>query len=69
MVSPGTVDTPLFGGMPEEQRQGMYHEIARQLPVGRVAQPKDIAETYVYVAKNGFTTGTSVLIDGGTHRI
>ncbi|MFE7064266.1 hypothetical protein ACFVAD_19230 [Sutcliffiella sp. NPDC057660] len=62
MVSSGIVATPHYGGMPEVQRQGMHHEIARQLPVGRVAQPKDIAETYVYVAKNGYTTGTSVLI-------
>ncbi|MDI7743390.1 SDR family oxidoreductase [Lysinibacillus fusiformis] len=69
VVSPGIVDTPLYGGMPENQRQDMYNEIAQQLPVGRVAQPKDIAETYVYLAKNGFTTGISVLIDGGAHLI
>lgn len=69
VVSPGIVDTPLYGGMPEDERQIMYHGIAKQLPVGRVAQPKDIAETYVYLAKNGFTTGTSVLIDGGAHLI
>ncbi|WP_419888340.1 SDR family oxidoreductase [Neobacillus niacini] len=69
MVSPGTVDTPLYGGMAEDQRQKMYHGIAKQLPVGRVAQPKDIAVTYVYLVKNGFTTGTSVLIDGGAHLI
>ncbi|OIK08505.1 SDR family oxidoreductase [Bacillus sp. MUM 13] len=69
VVSPGIVDTPLYGGMPKDQRQDMYNGIAQELPVGRVAQPEDIAETYVYLAKNGFTTGTSVLIDGGAHLI
>jgi NAD(P)-dependent dehydrogenase (short-subunit alcohol dehydrogenase family) len=65
VVSPGIVDTPMYGGMPDAQRQAMFSGIAKQLPVGRVAQPEDIAETYVYLAKNGFTTGTVVLIEGG----
>lgn len=69
MVSPGIVETPLYGGMPEDQREDMYNRIAQQLPVGRVAQPEYIAETYVYLAKNGFTTETSVLIDGGAHLV
>jgi NAD(P)-dependent dehydrogenase (short-subunit alcohol dehydrogenase family) len=69
VVSPGIVDTPLYAGMSDEQRQDMYNGIAQQLPVGRVAQPEDIAESYVYLAKNGFTTGTVVLIDGGAHLI
>ncbi|MDN3016958.1 SDR family oxidoreductase [Paenibacillus sp. BSR1-1] len=43
--------------------------MAQQLPVGRIAKPEDIAETYVYLAKNGFTTGTAVLIDGGAHLV
>jgi NAD(P)-dependent dehydrogenase (short-subunit alcohol dehydrogenase family) len=43
----------------------MFNAIAQKLPVGRVAQPEDIAATYVYLAKNGYTTGTVVLIEGG----
>ncbi|NHM31372.1 SDR family oxidoreductase [Neobacillus terrae] len=69
VVSPGIVDTPIYAGMPDEQRQGMFSGIAQQLPVGRIAQPEDIAESYVYLAKNGFTTGTAVLIDGGAHLV
>jgi NAD(P)-dependent dehydrogenase (short-subunit alcohol dehydrogenase family) len=69
VVSPGIVDTPIYGGMPEEKRHAMYSGIAQQLPVRRVAQPEDIAESYVYLAKNGFTTGTAVLIDGGAHLV
>ncbi|PLR96774.1 SDR family oxidoreductase [Bacillus sp. T33-2] len=69
IVSPGIVDTPIYAGMPDEQRQGMFAGIAEQLPVGRVAQPEDIAQSYVYLAKNGFTTGSVVLIDGGAHLV
>ncbi|MCK9909647.1 SDR family oxidoreductase, partial [Microbacteriaceae bacterium K1510] len=65
VVSPGIVDTPIYAGMPEEQRQAMFTGIGQQLPVGRVAKPEDIAQSYVYLAKNGFTTGSVVLIDGG----
>ncbi|CAH0344572.1 SDR family oxidoreductase [Bacillus sp. CECT 9360] len=69
IVSPGIVDTPMYGGMPQEQRQAMYNGIAEQLPVGRVATSEDIAESYVYLAKNGFTTGTVILIDGGARLV
>lgn len=69
VVSPGIVDTPIYAGMPEEQRQAMFTGIGQQLPVGRIAQPEDIAQSYVYLAKNGFTTGTVVLIDGGAHLV
>ncbi|WP_026695196.1 SDR family oxidoreductase [Peribacillus kribbensis] len=69
VVSPGIVDTPLYSGMQEKDRQELYSQIAQQLPVGRIAQPEDIAETYVHLAKNRFTTGTSVLIDGGAHLV
>ncbi|RKP44777.1 SDR family oxidoreductase [Cohnella endophytica] len=65
VVSPGIVDTPVYAGMPEEHRKSMFNSIAQQLPVGRIAQPEDIAESYVYLAKNRFTTGTVVLIEGG----
>ncbi|WP_409305826.1 SDR family oxidoreductase [Peribacillus sp. SCS-155] len=69
VVSPGIVDTPIYAGMPEQQREEMFAGIGQQLPVGRIAKPEDIAQTYVYLAKNGFTTGTSVLVDGGAHLI
>ncbi|WP_409290429.1 SDR family oxidoreductase [Peribacillus sp. SCS-37] len=69
VVSPGIVDTPIYAGMQEDQRLGMFNGIAQQLPVGRIAKPEDIAETYVYLAKSAFTTGTAVLIDGGAHLV
>jgi NAD(P)-dependent dehydrogenase (short-subunit alcohol dehydrogenase family) len=69
VVSPGLVETPMYEGIPDEQRKAMYNGIAQQLPVGRIGQPEDIAQTYVYLAKNGFTTGSVVLIDGGARLV
>jgi NAD(P)-dependent dehydrogenase (short-subunit alcohol dehydrogenase family) len=69
VVSPGIVETPIYSGMPDEQRKAMFNGIAQQLPVGRIGQPKDIAESYVYLAKNGFTSGSVVLIDGGARLV
>ncbi|NMP22474.1 SDR family oxidoreductase [Sulfobacillus harzensis] len=68
-VSPGIVDTPIYGGMPAEQREGMFRNLADQLPVGHVATPHEIAQAYVYLAENAFTTGSVVLIDGGAHLV
>lgn len=69
VVSPGIVDTPIYDGMSDDQKQTMFNGIAKHLPVGRVAKPQDLADTYVYLAKNSFTTGTTVLVDGGSHLV
>ncbi|GGG25777.1 SDR family oxidoreductase [Paenibacillus abyssi] len=69
VVSPGLVDTPIFAGMPEEHRKAMFEGVAQQIPAKRVGKPEDLAQTYVYLAKNGYTTGTTVLVDGGTHLV
>jgi len=43
VVSPGIVNTPIYAGMPKDQREDMFKGIAEQLPVKRIAQPEDIA--------------------------
>ncbi|MGQ7889150.1 SDR family oxidoreductase [Paenibacillus sp. WC2504] len=69
VVSPGIVDTPIYAGMTEEQRNSLFNQISEQLPVGRVAKPVDIASSYVYLAKNGFTTGSVIMVEGGASLI
>jgi NAD(P)-dependent dehydrogenase (short-subunit alcohol dehydrogenase family) len=58
-VKPGVVRTPLWRGGLE------YDETARQLPVQRVGEPEDIAEAYVYLMNQGYSTGSIVSVDGG----
>ena len=34
--------------------------------VGRVGEPHDIAQAYLFLMQEGFTTGQSIVVDGGT---
>ncbi len=65
VVSPGLVDTPIYSGMDDEARQGMFKAVASQLLVQHIAKPEEIAQAYVYLASNTFTTGTTLSIEGG----
>ncbi|MEU7860204.1 SDR family oxidoreductase [Nonomuraea sp. NPDC049141] len=66
VVSPGVVRTDLWSDMPEADRDAMYKAMAETLPAGRVGEPDDIAETYLYLMRGGFSTGSVVIVDGGT---
>jgi NAD(P)-dependent dehydrogenase (short-subunit alcohol dehydrogenase family) len=64
-VSPGFVRTPLWGNIPEAEREALFREAGRKLPVGRVGEAHEIAETYVYLMRSTFSTGQTVVVDGG----
>jgi NAD(P)-dependent dehydrogenase (short-subunit alcohol dehydrogenase family) len=64
-VSPGVVDTPIFSKMDKESREAVFQSIAQSLLLKHIAQPEEIAEAYVYLAKNTFTTGSVIQIEGG----
>ncbi|MET9384506.1 SDR family oxidoreductase [Streptomyces sp. NPDC002928] len=64
-VSPGVVRTELWRDLPEREREGLYTSSAGSLPVGRVGEPADVAEAYVYLMRGGYTTGSVVVVDGG----
>jgi len=65
VISPGVVDTPLYGRMPEEKRAAMFNTVASSLPAKRIGKPEDIAQTVLYLMGNGFTTGSTLYVDGG----
>jgi len=64
-VSPGLVRTPLWGNIPEGEREALFLEAGRKLPVGRVGEAHEIAQAYLYLMQNGFSTGQTVVVDGG----
>lgn len=66
-VSPGLVDTPWWSGMPASAKEEFFRSAAAALPVGRVAKPEEIARAVLFVARNGFVTGSVYEIDGGGH--
>lgn len=65
-VSPGVIKSPLWANMTEADREAMYRNIGAALPVGRVGEVEDVAESYLYLMRNGFSTGQVITIDGGT---
>jgi NAD(P)-dependent dehydrogenase (short-subunit alcohol dehydrogenase family) len=65
-VSPGVVRSDLWRAMSEEDRSAMYDSLSEALPVGRVGEVSDIAETFLYLMRNGYSSGTIVTVDGGS---
>ncbi len=66
-IAPGATETmmggPEFWGVPENRRQ-----ITKKTPLGRIIQPRDIAETALFLADNsrsGLITGAEFVVDGG----
>jgi NAD(P)-dependent dehydrogenase (short-subunit alcohol dehydrogenase family) len=66
VISPGVVRSPLWGGMSEEDREGLYEQQGSVLPVGRVGEVEDVAQAYLYAMSQRFGTGASISVDGGT---
>ena len=42
---------------------------AQQFPTGKIASPKEVADAYIYLMGSPYTTGMSVVIDGGARLI
>ncbi|WP_064203380.1 SDR family oxidoreductase [Brevibacillus brevis] len=65
IVSPGIIDTPSRSKMPEDVRENFYSTLADKLPVKRVGQAKDVAQSVLYLLQNSFVTGTVLHVEGG----
>jgi 3-oxoacyl-[acyl-carrier protein] reductase len=63
IVSPAVVETELSSRIPAEQKQ----RLASVTPLGRIAQPEDIARAIAFFASDdsGFMTGTYMPVNGG----
>ena len=74
-VCPGWVRTPMgdhdmdeLGRAHGVDREGAYALAHRQHPLGRAAQPEEIADVIAFVAspRAAYVTGATVMVDGGT---
>lgn len=63
VVSPGVTATPIFNTVPNSDN--VMQSIGDELPLKRVGKPEEIAEAYLYLIQNEFSTGSVVLCDGG----
>ncbi len=62
-VAPGFIATDMIFSMPEKIKQTMCD----RTPLGRMGQPEDIANAYLWLASDGasFISGTVLSVDGG----
>lgn len=67
-VAPGVVDTALWAR--NKEIPGVVEGIEAQTPLGRWAQPDDIADAVVFLASDAarFITGEVLCVDGGLAR-
>ena len=65
-VSPGVVRTNLWQSMSAPERERLFETVGNSLPVGRIGEAHDIAQAYLFLMQEGFATGQTVVIDGGT---
>jgi len=64
-ISPGYVETDMVRAMKSE----ILESIVGQIPMGRLAQPEEIAGLVAYLASEeaGYITGANISINGGLH--
>ena len=62
-VAPGAVMTPMLAGVPDQIRE----KITAGIPVGRIAEPREIAAVHAFLASDeaAFITGQVIFVDGG----
>lgn len=64
VVSPGVIDTAMFGDPTPERAQRVLAATASHL-VPRGGTAEEVAQAIMLVATNEFMTGTTVDVDGG----
>jgi NAD(P)-dependent dehydrogenase (short-subunit alcohol dehydrogenase family) len=64
-VCPGVVRTNLWNNMQDQDREAMYENAGKRLLVGRVGEAPEIARTYLFLMQEGYSTGQTIVVDGG----
>lgn len=64
-VAAGVVRTPLTTSPDPGAAERFFAEHGKRLPVGRIADPADLAKAYLYLMSDGFCTGHVLVSDGG----
>jgi NAD(P)-dependent dehydrogenase (short-subunit alcohol dehydrogenase family) len=64
VLSPGTIDTSVFVGVPKEVKD----QFVSLIPMGRIGRPDEIAKAALFLAseESSFITGIELFVDGGT---
>lgn len=63
VVAPGFIDTDMTRALPQDQRE----ELLRQIPLGQLGKPEDVAAAVAFLASPaaGYITGETLHVNGG----
>lgn len=64
-VAPGVVETDLWDGMGGAGKRIFFKDHESKIPTGKVGQPEDVAEAYVYLLKDSNATGLTIHTNSG----
>lgn len=64
IVRPGPTRSELWDGSVPEPEE-LYRALGQKLLVGRVGKVSEVAQTYLYLMRDGYSTGSVVTVDGG----
>lgn len=64
-ISPGTLATGYWRGVPQGSLDAIFGRVAAGLPAGRVGTAEDIAAAALFLMTSDFVTGTVLAVDGG----
>ena len=60
-IAPGMIDTQMTRNLSEKIQQ----QLVKEIPLKRLGQIEEIAQTAVFLAQNDYITGQTITVDGG----
>ena len=70
-IAPGAIETRLYDAifalLPEEEGRAQKEQAAKRIPMGRVGEPREIADAMLFLASDAssYMTGQTFAVDGG----
>ncbi len=72
-VSPGPIETPIFGkmGLSQEQQDQFGEAVSTMVPMKRFGKPKEVANTVTFLASEdaSYIVGSEIAVDGGLSQL
>jgi NAD(P)-dependent dehydrogenase (short-subunit alcohol dehydrogenase family) len=73
VISPGPTRTPIAEkmGIPKEALAGVVQQLTAAIPLGRVAEPEEIAKAALFLVSDdsSFVAGIDLVVDGGMTQV